>query len=72
MDEQYRGVVRSKKPNGIVKVVLDDGQFSIVEPLGEDLAIGDVIVGNLWSLGGEELYNETQDVTFSAFIQDHS
>ena len=68
----HRGVVFQINANFIAKVYFDDGEFSLVEPLGLDLEIGDVLLGNLWELGSCELYDETRDVRFSAFIQDHS
>lgn len=72
MSQFRRGNIVGIDHRFFAKVVFPDGQFSLVEPLGADLEIGDVISGNLWSLGGEELFNETKGERFSAFIQDHS
>jgi hypothetical protein len=72
VEDIQHGVVVAINELYITKVVFDDGEFALVEPLGYDLEIGDEIVGDMWQLGGCDLYNQTNEEWFSAFIQDHS
>ena len=66
-----KGTVMFVNPkNGFFAVKVDGGDYTIVETLGGDVEGGDVISGKLHSLRGEDLYNETQRVRLSAFIQD--
>jgi hypothetical protein len=66
------GTVTSVKP-GRIDVEIDDGQRCWFEPLGGyDIEVGDVIEGNLWSLGGEELINRSKGYTMSVFMEDHT
>ena len=58
---------------GMVCLDLEDGHRCWFEPLGSyKLELGDLISGNLWSLGGEELLNVTRNCKMTAFIQDHT
>jgi hypothetical protein len=50
--------------------VRTDGGLTIVELLGGyDVQLGDTIAGNLESLGGESLYNETRMEAMDVSIQ---
>ena len=58
---------------GMIRLDLADGHSCWFEPLGSyKIELGDLISGNLWSLGGEELLNTTRGNKISAFIQDHT
>ena len=74
-EEVLRGRV-FKIEKGMVHVLIEEGmegQRMWFEPLGGyDIEIDDVISGNLWSLGGEELTNETKNYKMDVFIQDHT
>ncbi len=65
-----KGVVSHIQSNGFVEIKADTF-VSVVELLGGyEVEIGDEIRGNLDSLGGEELYNISQDEQMDVFIQD--
>lgn len=67
-----RGIIKLiNNIKGMVAVENEDGEFSVVELLGEySPEAGDVISGNLEGLGGETIRNETQKQDWSVFIQD--
>jgi hypothetical protein len=67
-----KGTVALINPrNGFFVVQVEPGDFTVVEMLGGcSIEVGDVVSGNLRSLGGEDLRNETQRETMSVFIQD--
>ncbi|WP_457571530.1 hypothetical protein [Desulfovulcanus sp.] len=65
-----KGIVRAINPRkGMVAVETSLG-YSILELLGDDVEIGDIISGNLDSLGSETVRNETQMENIEVFIQD--
>lgn len=65
-----RGVVSKFQKNGLIEVQTDSF-VSIIELIGGyNIEIGDEIEGNLDSLGGEEIYNLSQDENMDVFIQD--
>jgi exosome complex RNA-binding protein Rrp4 len=56
---------------GMVAVENEDGEYSVVELLGDySPEAGDVISGNLDGLGGETIRNETQKQDWRVFVQD--
>lgn len=56
---------------GMVVVQIDHGDFTVFEVLcSYEINLGDEIVGNLNSLGGETLYNRTKNEHFDVFIED--
>lgn len=56
---------------GWIAILTENDQFSIVEVLEMFLPdIGDIISGNLESLGGETLFNVTQKENMDVYIQD--
>jgi hypothetical protein len=66
------GTVRFlQRRGGLAAVETERGDYTVVENLSSlDLEIGDVISGELHSLGGKELMHVTRDRLFSVFIQD--
>lgn len=48
------------KNDELIKVKTEEGNIALIELLGHQVEIGDVIKGNLEDLGGETLYNLTQ------------
>jgi len=66
-------VYKVDQKKGFVYLNLEDGQQCWFELLGGyDIEVGDIVTGNLWTLGGEELTNTTKDYKMSVFIQDHT
>jgi hypothetical protein len=65
-----KGIVCNIQKNGFIEI--QTGTYiSVVELLGGyDIEIGDEIKGNLESLGGEVLFNISQDEEMDVFIQD--
>lgn len=64
-------VVLVNPKNRFFAVEVDGGDYAVVEMLGGyDVEVGDVLSGNLHSVAGADLYNETQRETQSVFIQD--
>ena len=66
------GKVRAiNNQKGFIAVETDSNEFSVIELLGGyEVEIGDVISGDLETLGGEEVINKTQDEEMDVFIQD--
>ena len=67
-----KGVVELISPrHGMIGVQTENNDYSVLELLGGYfLEIGDVLEGELDSLGGEEVKNITQDELWDVFIQD--
>lgn len=56
---------------GMIAVRTESDEYSVLELLGGySPEIGDIIVGNLEGLGGEDVKNITQDEIWSVYIQD--
>ncbi|MED4581864.1 hypothetical protein P9578_03625 [Brevibacillus choshinensis] len=56
---------------GWTALLTECNTFSIVEVLENTMPeLGDIISGEIESLGGETLYNETKKETLEVFIQD--
>jgi len=56
---------------GLIAVETDSNEFSIIELLGGyDVEMGDIISGDLESLGSETVINKTQKEEMDVFIQD--
>ncbi|MDN3673020.1 hypothetical protein QWY99_08145 [Flavobacterium branchiarum] len=65
-----KGVVKLvNSQNGLCAIELDNNNFTIFEDFDEGLSVGDVVSGDLESLGGETLYNETQELEVDGFIE---
>ena len=67
-----RGTIKLiNNPKGLFAVETEEGQYSIVELLGEySPEVDDILSGNLEGMGGETLRNVTQKQDWSVFIQD--
>lgn len=63
------GVVQSR---GMCIVDCGEGDHSLLEILGGDVEIGDVLRGALDSLGGETVRNITQGVELDVSVENHS
>jgi hypothetical protein len=55
--------------NELIKVKTENGSIALIELLGHQVEIGDVIKGNLEDLGGEPLYNVTQQEELDVSIE---
>ncbi|MEK0315056.1 hypothetical protein [Cohnella sp. 56] len=55
---------------GFFAVQTEDDDFTVIEALGEPPSLGDILIGELHSLGGERLFNETTKEEIDVFIQD--
>ncbi len=66
------GKVRAiNQQKGFIAVETDSNEFSVFELLGGyAVEIGDVISGDLESLGGKTVINKTQSEKMDVFIQD--
>ena len=58
---------------GMVAVLTEDGDYSIIELLGEDIDEGDDLKWNeSFPLGGESIKNLTQGTVIEVYFQNHS
>ncbi len=65
-------VVQVNQQRGMVAVLTNDGEYSIIELLGDDIEVGDVLQWNGdYPLGGEAIKNVTQGMTIEVFFQNH-
>ena len=66
-------VIDINQPRGMVALETEDGEYSIIELLGDDVEIGDVLK---WAddnpLGGETIRNLTQGEMIDVYFQNHS
>ena len=71
-DENMKGTIELIGPKRVmVGVRTENDDYSVLELIGGyDPEIGDVLTGNLYSLGGETILNMTQDESWDVFIQD--
>jgi hypothetical protein len=67
-----KGVVELLGPrHGMIGVRTENDDYSVLELCGGySLELGDILIGELDSLGGEEVKNITQDEVWDVFIQD--
>lgn len=64
-------IVLLNPKRGMVTALTENGEYTSFEILGGyDVEIGDVISGNLESLGGETFYNQTKKEKFEVFVED--
>ena len=54
----------------LIKVQFDGERIVIVELLGAEVEIGDFLIGKFTNLGGETLFNQTQEESIDVYIQD--
>lgn len=65
-------VMHINQQRGMVAVLTDDGDYSIIELLGEDVEVGDALRWNGDDpLGGETIRNLTQGMAMEVFFQNH-
>ena len=65
-------VVHINQMRGMVAVLTDDGEYSIIELSGDSVEVGDVLQWNGdYPVGGEEIRNLTQGTTMDVFFQNH-
>ena len=63
-------LVNQRKGFFAVEVGAGSGDFTVVELLDScEVAVGDIVSGDLHSHGGEELMNKTQRQSMSVYIQ---
>lgn len=63
-------VVLVNPENGMAALMVDGGGYTSFEVLGGEVECGDVISGDLESLGGETWRNETQMEDLDVFVED--
>ena len=64
-------IIAINRINGMHAVQIEDGGVTVFELTdSHDAALGDVIAGELQTLGSETLANKTQQESFDAYIQD--
>ena len=57
---------------GMVAVLTDDGEYSVIELLGDDVERGDTLQWNGdYPLGGGTVQDLTQGVTVDVYFQNH-
>jgi hypothetical protein len=62
----------SRIEEGSIYIHLEKGQVCWFDPLDESkVEIGDVVTGNLWAYGGQQLYNTTKRQTIRVFMEGH-
>ena len=66
-------VIDINQPRRMVALETEDGEYSIIELLGDDVDIGDILQ---WAdenpLGGETIKNLTQGEMIDVYFQNHS
>jgi len=66
-----KGKVTLINPNrGMAALVTENDEYTSFEPLGHDIELGDIISGDLESVGGETWYNETQMEKIDVAVED--
>ena len=66
-----KGIVKSvNHKNGLVAVQLENGEYSIFEPLGGyDIEIGDVISGEIDFDGGINAFNHSKNESLDIMVE---
>ncbi len=63
-------VVHINQQRGMVAVLTNDGEYSIIELLGDDVEVGDALRWNGdFPLGGETIKNLMRGTTMEVFFQ---
>ena len=65
-------VIHINQRRGMVAVLTEDDEYSIIELLGDEVKMGDALqwVGD-YPLGGETIRNLTHGTTLEVFFQNH-
>jgi hypothetical protein len=67
-----KGIVKYvNSRNGLCAIEVETNNFTIFEDFDEGLTVGDIVSGDLESLGGETLYNETQGIEVDGCIENY-
>lgn len=67
-----KGIVRFiNSMNGLCAIETESNNFTIFEDFDEGLSIGDLVSGNLESLGGETIFNETTRIYVDGFVENY-
>jgi hypothetical protein len=62
----------SKIEEGSIYLELGKGQRCWFDLLaGRSIEVGDIVTGNLWSYGGQELFNSTRGCKVKVFMEGH-
>lgn len=65
-----KGIVRQiNEQRGLCAIEIESNNFTIFEDFDGGLAVDDIVEGNLEDLGGETLYNKTQNASVDGFIE---
>lgn len=65
-------VVHINQQTGMIAVETEDGEYSIIELLGEEVELGDQLQWNGdYPLGGEDVRNLTQHSVMDVYFQNH-
>ena len=59
-------------PGAVIYLELGKGQRCWFDLLaGRSIEVGDIVTGNLWSYGGQELFNSTRGCKVKVFMEGH-
>jgi hypothetical protein len=62
----------SRIEEGSIFIRVERGQECWFDPLDESkVEIGDVVTGNLWAYGGQQIFNTTKGQTMKVFMEGH-
>lgn len=65
-----KGIVKFINSNkGLCAIELENNNFTIFEDFDGGLSVGDLVSGNLEDLGGETIYNLTQEIEVDGCIE---
>ena len=65
-----RGKVALLNPKrGMAALITENGEYTTFEPLGYDVELGDIVTGDLESVGGETWFNETKDEKIEVMVE---
>jgi hypothetical protein len=66
-------VVHINFQRGMVAVLTEDGEYSIIELMGDEVEVGDALQWEgHYPLGGETIRNLTQGMPMHVFFQNHA
>ena len=63
-------IVLINPKRGMASLITEYGEYTSFELLGCDVEIGDIIIGNLESIGSETWRNETKMKEIDVFVED--
>jgi hypothetical protein len=66
-----KGTVAFINPTrGMAALITENGEYTSFETLGDDVELGDILSGDLESVGGETWYNETKHEEIEVMVED--